>query len=337
MKYLLIFTTLLLFTVTASAERVFHVSVDGSAAQAGSSWDAPTDLATAAAQAVAGDQIWVEVGTYMTTSGQDRSVSIRLAAGVNLYGGFIGEEATVDQRPAGVQSVLSGDIGTPGADEDNAYTVLTLLNDTNAETVVDGFVITGGTARSFTQGFTAGNAGGGIYIAANGNQLPAHQISNCTIRNNKGHNGAGVYVAGGNSSFDNCLFTDNIADFMGGAIFNQGAGSEANVRFTECDFERNGADYGGAMANNGENGITNPLAISCTFSFNVARTNGAVAYNMTNETGECTLINERCGFDNNSSILGEDIATKGDKKSLAQLQQDSENARVIISGASSKK
>lgn len=337
MKYLLILTTLLLFTLTASAERIFHVSVDGAAAQSGSSWDAPTDLATATAQAVAGDQVWVEAGTYLTTSGSNRSISIRLAAGVRFFGGFAGDETTVGDRPAGVQSVLSGDIGARGTADDNAYTVLTLLNDTNAETTVDGFVIAGGTARNFTQGFTTGNAGGGIYIAATGNQLPSHQISNCTIRNNKGHNGAGVYVAGGNSSFDNCLFADNIADFMGGAIYNQGAGSEANVRFTECDFERNGADYGGAMANNGENGISTPLAISCTFSFNVARTTGAVAYNMTNETGACSLINERCGFDNNSSILGEDIATKGDKKSLAQLQQDSRNARVTISGASSKK
>lgn len=337
MKYLLVFTILFGFSLSASAQRVFYVSVGGSHVQAGTSWDAPTDLATATARAVAGDQIWAEAGTYLTTGGTDRSASICLAAGVAFYGGFSGDETAPEQRPLGVRSVLSGDIGTKGFDADNAYTVLTLLNNAAAETLVDGFLITGGNARNFTQGFSRGNAGGGLFIAAAGAQLPAHQITNCTIHGNEGHNGAGVYVAGGNSTFSNVQFIDNIADFKGGAIYNQGAGSEANVRFTDCTFARNGANYGGAIANNGENGITNPLCVNCTFSFNVARSNGAVAYNITNNRGECTLITERCFFNANASQLGDDVATIGDRKSIAQLRWDSENERVIFTGASRKK
>lgn len=334
MKYLLL-SSLLLISGIVSAERIF-VSPTGSQDASGTSWEETTDLATATERAGSKDEIWVMQGTYLPTMGTDRSISFRLAAGVELYGGFAGTENELHQRSQVNRSVLSGNIGQPTLDSDNSYTVITLLADTDAGTLLDGFVITGGVARSFTKGFGSENAGGGLFIKAGKGFLPAHLIVNCDFVDNKGHNGAGVYVAAGNSSFEQCSFRGNLADFKGGAVYNQGAGSETNVHFLDCHFEGNAAKYGGAMANNGENGVTTPLLIRCAFVRNVAKTNAAAIYNMTNETGECSVITENCLFDGNTSILGDDVFTKGDKKTLASRQQDANNAGIIISGAARK-
>lgn len=340
-KFGLIVKHLLAFVLFLSVSSVFagttyYVSPEGKAKQDGTSWTTATTLKTALNHAIAGDQVWVKSGTYLVTSGTDRSKSFKLKAGVQLYGGFLGMEVNLNERQVDSRSTLSGDINKVGSDADNSYTILTLLSDTDNNSIVDGFVITGGTARNFKEGFTTGNTGGGIYIAATNERFPAHQINNCTITLNKGHNGAGVYLAGGDTSFDNCLFTHNVADFMGGAVYNQGAAGQANILFTNCSFENNGADYGGALANNGENGIANPLSLECTFRFNVARSNGSSVYNMTNETGDCSFISERCVFENNTSQLGNDIYTKGDKKSLSLRKQQSADAPVIITGSAKK-
>lgn len=335
MKYLLTFLTLLLFTGFGTAN-TFYVSVSGTTEASGTSWSDALDLETATQRAVSGDQIWVATGTYLPTTSSNRNASFRIAAGVALFGGFAGNETSPAQRSATSRSVLSGDIGQTGNAADNVYTVLTLKADTDAGTLVDGFTIKEGVARSFTQGFDANNAGGGLFIEAAAEFLPAHLIVNCEFTDNKAHNGAGVFVAAGNSSFEQCVFENNIADFKGGAVYNRGTTTEANVRFLDCQFIHNGARYGGGMANNGENGICNPLLLRCDFIRNVAKSNAAAVYNMTNDAGECTIIAEACSFDNNVSKLGDDVATKGDKKSIAQLRENANAAGVIISGAAKK-
>lgn len=287
--------------------------------------------------AVAGDEVWVKQGLYLPTTNNDRTASFTVTAGVKIFGGFLGYEQTTEERNYNATSTLSGNIGDSSIDSDNAYTVVTLEAGNGEQSVVDGFIITAGTARGFTEGFSPKNAGGGIYIKAENGILPYHMITNCEFTANKGHNGAAVYVGGGSSSFENCRFIKNLADFKGGAVYNMGAGTQLNVRFLDCHFEENAAKYGGAMANNGENGVAIPLLVGCAFLRNVAKSNGAAVYNMANETGDCSIITESCYFDGNSSILGDDVATKGGKKSLAQLQQESNNISVIISGVKAKK
>jgi predicted outer membrane repeat protein len=335
-KHLTYIVALFLFSGVLSAETIF-VSPQGTAEANGSSWTATTDLVTALANAKVGDEVWVQSGTYLPTTDANRGASFILPAGVLLYGGFAGTEADIDERPLKGKSTLSGNIGETEEDSDNVYTVLILAADADESSLIDGFIIAEGTARDFTQGFLEGNAGGGIFVASAESFLPAHQIFNCDFINNKAHNGGAIYVSAGNSSFDNCSFKNNTADFKGGAIYNQGAGTIVNTIFTSCHFENNAAKYGGAMTNNGKDGVATPLVLKCVFVRNVAKSNGAAIYNITNETGECLTITEETLFDGNESILGDVIATKGAKRSLAQKQSESDNMAIQIGGAKAKK
>ena len=93
-----------------------------------------------------GDEIWVAAGTYRPTIGVTRTATFQLKSGVALYGGFTGTETRRDQRnwTANV-TVLSGDIGVPGASGDNAYHVLRSIGVDNSA-VVDGFTVRDGNA-----------------------------------------------------------------------------------------------------------------------------------------------------------------------------------------------
>lgn len=327
LKQTVLFFLLLICSSLSAA--TYFVTPTGSANQLGTSWQVATSLAHALEVAQAGDAIWVAKGTYLPA--RHRESTFRLSAGVSLYGGFTGTETSLDERPVNTHTTLSGNIGDPATDSDNVKTVLTLAAGPLASTI-DGFILAEGTARSFTSGYGTENAGGGLYIEGRSSTAPAHIISNCIIRNNKAHNGGAVFVQSGNTNFENCRFENNHADGKGGAIYNMAFGTRMNVRFLDCFFASNAAKYGGGLANNGENGVAVPLLSGCTFRNNVAKSNGAAAYNMTNETGECNVITEHCKFEDNESILGEDIATKGSKKSLAQRRQESTQLKVIISG-----
>ena len=332
MNYLLLFTALVFSVTNLSAKRIF-VTTNGTAAASGISWNDATDLHSATQRATANDEIWVQTGTYLTSTNGDRSASFRIMAGVSLYGGFVGTESSLNERPAASRSLLSGEIGNTASIDDNAWTILTLLADTDAVTYVDGFTITAGNAFKDSRSLNAANAGGGIFMHKGNGFLTAHEISNCTFKNNKGMNGAAVFVATGNPLFENCFFANNAADFKGGAVYNQGAGSQANARFVDCRFESNSAKHGGAIANNGENGVSNPLLINCQFISNVARNNGSAVYNMSNDMGHCAVITEQCFFGGNICTLGEVIGSRGETKSVQQRRSQSDNTDVIISGS----
>ncbi len=92
---------------------VIHVKADAAGANDGTSWaDAYSDLQDALALAVAGEHVWVAAGTYTPTEPDaDRTIAFELISGVALYGGFAGEEASLDQRDVVAnETILSGDL-----------------------------------------------------------------------------------------------------------------------------------------------------------------------------------------------------------------------------------
>jgi predicted outer membrane repeat protein len=224
-----------------------HVVYVDSAAQGlnnGSSWkNAYPNLRLGMLNASPSYEIWVAKGTYfpvlVDSLNSPRTSSFQLVAnGSPIFGGFSGKETQRDQRSWKVnQTILSGDINKKGDSSDNCFHVV--LGANNA--VLDGFIITGGNADSFT---TAGNdsLGGGMY-----NSGVAPKIINCTFRNN--------YAKGGGAMFNywdaspiitNCTFCYNVATetaegvlterTAGGAIYDNWS---CNPVVTSCVFYRN--------------------------------------------------------------------------------------------------
>ena len=117
------------------------------------------------------DSIWIAEGTYRPSAllepGDARSASFSLVDGVTLYGGFAGDESTLDARDWATNvTTLSGDLGVVDDDSDNAHTVIYCGE--GVEAGVDGVLITGGNAGEWSEPpESPDNSGGGIYNVGN--------------------------------------------------------------------------------------------------------------------------------------------------------------------------
>jgi len=138
---------------TIAAGEVIYVDVDAPGPiHDGRTWGrAYKYLQDALAVAATDDDIWVAEGTYkpdedtVNTGGTNsRRATFQLINGVGIYGGFpSGGGEWYDHDPKQYETILSGDINTPGDNSDNSYHVVT-GSGTDATTVIDGFTITAG-------------------------------------------------------------------------------------------------------------------------------------------------------------------------------------------------
>ncbi len=208
-------------------------------------------------------EIWVARGTYTPSppisQGGSRSDSFNLRNNLAIYGGFVGTETTLAQRPAlpantadalnpAKATILSGDLnGNDSTDPGKGDNALHVVNGagTDATAALDGFTITGGHAN-----IAPDTEGAGFCIFGAGSP----RIRNCTFTRNSctagGGNAAIVRSSTGSSSpkFNNCRFDANTSSspsVFGGAFYHFGAGKSI---LTDCDFTGNSAgSYGGAV------------------------------------------------------------------------------------------
>ncbi|MCW5924315.1 MAG: PKD domain-containing protein [Saprospiraceae bacterium] len=308
---------------------ILYVKSDATGANDGTSWEnAFPNFQAALDMANSGicpdiQEIWIAAGTYLPTADttgnpnpanpREKTFYLRDHS-IKIYGGFAGTETALSDRDtSGNTTVLSGDIGMPGNMNDNAYHVMHLRN-LSAQTVLDGFTISGGRANGTV--FPA-SAGGGIF-----NENADIGIANCTFIANSANLGGGVCnsnssplltgcrflensaiganAAGGamfshqdsDPKVGNCYFADNFSAQSGGAMFN--SGTDCNPVLTNTIFINNSANwYGGAVNNN--NG-SSPTVTNCLFFYNSADAGGAM-YN--SGAGSPLLIN--CTFSWNSA------------------------------------
>jgi hypothetical protein len=87
---------------------ILRVKSGATGANNGSSWaNAYPNLQAALTAAVNGDEIWVAAGIYKptltTTAGDARTATFQLKNGVELYGGFAGNETSRNQRKRDVE------------------------------------------------------------------------------------------------------------------------------------------------------------------------------------------------------------------------------------------
>lgn len=177
--------------------------------------------------------IWLAKGIYYPdTSGlvDKHKASFNLRNNVAIYGGFIGNEISIQQRDIGSNlTVLSGNYGKTEDASGRSYTVIkSIYLDSTA--VIDGVSIADGYFYSF---FSNGE-GGGVYMS-NSNMI----LSNSIIQNNVSLNGGGIYLDNSNPSIINTIIQDNRADYGGGVYL-----WKSNPSIINSNIFSNKAKYG---------------------------------------------------------------------------------------------
>ena len=221
---------------------IFYVDLNAAGRNDGSSFlNAFTDLQSALAIAGNGDQIFVAAGTYTPTDSTDRDISFVIPNGVEVYGGFSGNETQLNQRNIEQNiTILSGNIGSNAAD-DNSHHVVDISN-TSASTVLNGFTIADGRADQANNAGTNREDGAGIF----GNNTNA-RLSNLVITNNTAlDDGGGLFLGGSsNAGVNAIIFLDNTASDNGGAIYI--SGNNNSVAISNNLFVGNQSTGGGAI------------------------------------------------------------------------------------------
>lgn len=239
----------------AMAQTIYYVKPQATGNNDGSSWENATTLANALNKAVANDQIWVQGFETITDYNQIYITptidGFTLKSGVQLYGGFKGDETTLDARETlgkpyqlKYRTVLSGDISrndtidntnlifpANGTRTDNATHVLSINmaplssgNNNTYPTVVNGFSIGGGQADGTDE------KGGGIYIHGDNTNGGIFRIERCFFVNNYATQGGAIYVDAavknvnnGESLINQCVIYNNAAGKRA-AVVNVGGG-----------------------------------------------------------------------------------------------------------------
>lgn len=250
MRTLFRFYMLLLFLGSSlgimAQTKIYYVSPTG--VGDGTSWETTTTLQTALQNAVAGDQIWVQGFEQITSADQlyiAPADGFSLKSGVQLYGGFNGDETNVNSRETlgkpyqmKYRSVLSGDIKRDDVVDntnlifpanttrsDNATHVLNVNmapasgnNKNTSPTIINGFSIGNGHADG------SGEKGGGIYIHGDNTGGGIFRIERCFLLNNYATQGGAIYVDAEVKNVNNSTSLVNQC-----VVYNNAAGERAAV------------------------------------------------------------------------------------------------------------
>ena len=267
MKKHFFLSLMLLFSIAfLQAKSIYYVKEQS--AGEGTSWSDSGDLQAMIRKAVAGDQIWVAAGTYQPVS----PVYFELKEGVEIYGGFSGNETELQSRD------WKANITTLKAAGANNLVVRNYMNNLTTASVLDGFTITGASRPT--------SDGGGIY---NNTSSPTYR--NCTVTGNVGSYGAGVFNKQSNAVFINVSITGNSGNNSGAGMYND----NSSVKLTNVIIQNNIAgEFGGGMRNHQS---SYPTLINVLIANNQAVKGGGIC----NSTGSNPIIT-------NATITG-NIAT----------------------------
>jgi len=259
------FTEVFRSVVTGTTQIVF-VDQSATGTGTGNSWsNAYTELSDALTNTNCWtEEIWVAEGTYLPTTGTNRTAAFRLTNGIQIYGGFIGGE---DDRRARLGqanlTILSGNIGNNAIFGDNSFNVVEVRNAGAERIVIDGFRVTQGNANAGSP--NRRKRGGGIYVARSN-----VDVKNCNVINNYCEdNGGGIYAFRSEISIENCTSNNNTAGLNGGGIF-----------INRCDADLRDITANGNLAVNIGGGIffgrTNMNVLNLTLSQNDADQGGGL-------------------------------------------------------------
>ena len=233
------------------------------------------------------DEIWVAAGTYTPDQGinhvpGDATETFTLKSGVQIYGGFIGEESMRSERnpdPNTNNTILSGDLGGG-----SITLVIAVANGVDAFTVLDGFTLTAAAQHAIETFAEA-----------------APTFRNLLIRDNQSTGSGAAMFNHDNAdpSIENCEFRNNTASVFGGAMYNT---LDSDPIILDCLFKFNSAGGGGgAIYSTSE---SYPVIESCDFianeTFNGFHGGAIQQLSFTDLTRR--LIVRDCRFENNRAV-----------------------------------
>ncbi|MDR2563720.1 MAG: hypothetical protein LBC98_07235 [Prevotellaceae bacterium] len=187
-------------------------------------------------------EIWVAAGTYYPMHKADTLSAVRypeerykafvLVNGVKIYGGFPANANDTDHNLVSSRhtatatiapTVLSGDIGTSGYDDDNSYNVVIAVNiPNNTETVLDGFIISDAkTTNAPSSPLVNGHAVDCISAIYCYNASPV--LANLKVSGNSGYYGGGIYARNSSPQIFNTLISGNSASSGCGSLYFAGS------------------------------------------------------------------------------------------------------------------
>lgn len=212
-------TVLLAAAALTTPAAVWHVRPDGDDAADGRTW--ATALATvgrAATNAVAGDEVWIQAGTYTNT------FTLKLGAG--LLGGFAGTETDRSQADPAANPVILVADSRPAP----LLTVTSTTTNWPAPARLDGLTLSGGAGRR-PRGVVATrvwlevtrcefvNIGSSVSVQSSALEFSIARISvrHCVFRGNRGQTGAAIRSLSATQpvEIEGCLFEDNAATICG--------------------------------------------------------------------------------------------------------------------------
>ncbi len=259
-QHRLIVSVVAAFSCSVGADVVFVDDNNCPGPGSGTELDPFCSIQTAIDAAVDTDEIVVAPGTYFET--------------IN----FLGKAIWLHSSDGAEVTTIDG--------TGNLH-VVQCVNGEGSDTVLSGFVITGGNADDFP----SDDHGGGMY-----NSRSSPTVLNCSFIGNTASNlGGGMYNRDGSPTVNNCTFSGNTAS-LGGGMFN----NNSNPTVSNCVFIGNTAtaSSGGGMANIGG---SSPTVSNCVFIGNTAGNNGGGMANF--GTGDSPTVTN-CTFSGNTADFG---------------------------------
>jgi parallel beta-helix repeat protein len=203
--------------------------------------------------------------------------------------------------------------------------VVQCISGEGADTVLDGFTITGGNANGPCYPLCGVDTrGGGMLNVASSptvnnctfsensalwggggmsNWESSPTVTDCTFSGNSANSGGGMYNENSSPTVTNCTFSGNTAVGYAGGMANWD-GSSPTV--TDCIFEGNTAsDKGGGMYNVGS---SSPTVTNCVFSGNMAFDDDSCGGMYNDDDSNPNVTN--CTFSGNSGFVGGGIVNQ---------------------------
>ncbi|MFH1136819.1 MAG: right-handed parallel beta-helix repeat-containing protein, partial [Pseudomonadota bacterium] len=285
-RFFRIFVAFILFSLATTAfslpsaqAAVFFVNRGAAVGGDGSNWAlAKRTITSALLLAEAGDELWVAQGTYPE--------SVDMKSGVALYGGFTGNETTLDARDwEANRTIIDGSTARDGLP---AYHVVVMDNLVNSR--LDGFTVTGGKADG--SWYDTNGRGGGIWVSGGDKTIV---ITHCLVRkNNASGSGGGLYLENSSATIFDCVISQNLSTSEGGGgVFFQ----DSSPTLNNCLINDNQATRGGGVGVNG----ASPALTNCLVIGNQAGKGGGIYSEGSSPTlANCTISNNLASSGDNS-------------------------------------